>query len=1163
MGKSDLIDKINARVKSELSSRNPRNPARPKSEEKDDRSGEASEQRITSTKGTVLVRRRSPKSDEPLGASPSGQGFDGGAEVVETAPARVTPPPAPPVLPPVVARAPEPPKPEPVVERAPEPPKPEPVVEKPAREVVAEAPRVEPSAPPVTPPPARVEPVTPPARVVESAPVATPTSNPNEARVISMPPQRPAQPARAPHSQPRSQQAGGRQDHAGHRSEGGGHRDNQGGHRSEGGGHRDNQGGHRSEGGGHRDNQGGYRSEQGGYRSEGGGYRNDQGNRSGYGNRQEQGARPPHSGGGNAGVSGEQGQRFDRGGQRQGDFGGGSGYRGQQGGQGGQGGASQSQPPRREPYPPRQGRASDAPAPEVQNTRSRPPAPPPAPSGSVEEAPRSSGRSPETRSIEDVLAEERGHVPMQRRAVIVRDSRPPVRPPQPPRVERVEVAPAPVVLAGEEVLEGVVEAGEGAEGAAARNNQQRRAPALTVTTVKEIANEDRRKEKASTRSATAPRGVPGRSAAEEEAFRASKGVKKPVAKKKEVVQRRDVSGEGDTQFRKARKVGGKKEKEKDRDKIQERNKPKITVPKAAKRVIRIEDTITVADLSHRMGVKAPAVITKLIKLGVMATINQPIDHDTASLIAADFGYEVENVAFDEGTFLDATDTPEELIHRPPVVTIMGHVDHGKTTLLDAIRDTDVAGKEAGGITQHIGAYKVHLEDGREVVFLDTPGHEAFTSMRARGAQVTDVVVLVVAADDGVMPQTLEALNHAKAAKVPVMVAVNKIDKPGANPDRIMQKLAEHELVPEEWGGTTIYAKVSAKQRLGIKELLELILLQAEVLELKANPNRQARATVIESKLDRGRGPVATVLVNAGTLRIGDVVVVGSRFGKVRAMLDDKGKQVKEAGPASPVEILGLSDVPEAGDTLAVLDDLDMAREIAEKRASKVREQNMARNARVTLEELFSQMQKSETKELKLVLKVDVQGSLEALAKAIRDLSTDAVKTTVLHSGVGNISEGDVMLASASNAIVIGFNVKPDNNASSVAEQNGVEIKTYSVIYDALDELRRAMVGMLRPVQQERVVGHATVKAIFSIPKVGNIAGCIVTDGKIHRNSKIRLMRSGKLHWEGGLGSLRRGKDDVREVLQGFECGIALDGFHDYQEGDVIEAFAMDEIAPTL
>lgn len=713
-------------------------------------------------------------------------------------------------------------------------------------------------------------------------------------------------------------------------------------------------------------------------------------------------------------------------------------------------------------------------------------------------------------------------------------------------------APA-VVVAGEH--EGVLELNEGGEtdelgGAAARRT------AGPAPSVKEIANEDRKREKTISRVAAGGRPGVGRPGAEEDARLAK--AKKGTLKKKEIIQRRDVTGEGDVAFRKAKKSAFKKEKDK------EKGKPKITVPKAAKRVIRIEDTITVSELSHRMGVKAPAVIKKLMAMGMMATINQAIDHDTASLLAAEFSYEVENVAFDEAAYLiEEADTEEDLVHRPPVVTIMGHVDHGKTTLLDAIRLSDVASGEAGGITQHIGAYKVATRHGGQVVFLDTPGHEAFTAMRARGAKITDVVVLVVAADDGVMPQTVEALNHAKAAKVPIVVAVNKIDKPGAQPERIMQKLMEYDLVPEEYGGQTIFAKVSAKQKIGIDSLLDLILLQAEVLELKANPNRAAKATVVEAKLDRGRGPVATVLVSTGTLRVGDIVVVGAQFGKVRAMLDDHGKPVKDAGPATPVEILGLSDVPDAGDVMVVVSDMERARQVVEKRVAKAREQAVTKSAKVSLEDLFNQMQKSDVKELKLVLKVDVHGSLEPLADAIRKLSTETVRTVVLHAGVGNISEGDVMLARASGAVVIGFNVRPDSNAAAVAEKEDVEIKTYSVIYEALDELRRAMLGLLKPVQQERVLGHALVKAIFNIPRFGVIAGCLIQDGKVNRGCSIRVQRAGKVLWDGKLGSLRRGKDDVKEVEKGFECGIALDGYNEAAEGDILEAYQVDEIAPTL
>ncbi len=521
------------------------------------------------------------------------------------------------------------------------------------------------------------------------------------------------------------------------------------------------------------------------------------------------------------------------------------------------------------------------------------------------------------------------------------------------------------------------------------------------------------------------------------------------------------------------------------------------------------------------------------------------------------------MAFDESALLDiAPVDPAKCLPRPPVVTVMGHVDHGKTTLLDAIRNTDVASREAGGITQHIGAHTVNIDAGR-IVFLDTPGHEAFTAMRARGAQATDIVVLVVAADDGVMPQTVEAINHAKAAGVPIIVAINKIDKAGASPDRVKQKLADYDLVPEEWGGDTIFIEVSAKEGTGINELLDVILLQADMLELSADPDRRAQGIVIESQLDKGRGPVCTVIVQQGTLKRGDVVVVGSEFGRIRAMTNDKGTWIKEALPSTPVEVQGLSGVPNAGDPLAVLPDLETAKRIAQFRAERARQEHLARSSKVTLEDLYSQLQQQEVMELKIVLKADVQGSIEAIRKAIGDLTTEKVKTVILHAAVGTVSEGDVTLASASNAIVLGFNVGVDTKAAIVAEQEGVQINTYNVIYEAIDEIRKAMHGLLKPVFKEHVTGHAEVRETFRIPKIGLIAGSSVVDGKISRGSMVRVLRDGEVMWEGRLVSLRRFKEDVREVEKGYECGICLDSFNDVRLGDVIEAFMLEETQPSM
>ncbi len=593
--------------------------------------------------------------------------------------------------------------------------------------------------------------------------------------------------------------------------------------------------------------------------------------------------------------------------------------------------------------------------------------------------------------------------------------------------------------------------------------------------------------------------------------------------------------------------------------------PSSTQPiKAAKRKIRIEDTIRLSDMAHQMGVKAQEIIKVLFGLGVMATINKALDFDTATLVCSEFGYEVESVGFSEDDFLVAkeADAPETLVSRPPVVTIMGHVDHGKTSLLDAIRTTNVIAGEAGGITQHIGAYHVATSRG-EVVFLDTPGHEAFTAMRARGAQVTDLVVLVVAADDGVMDQTREAINHAKAAGVPLVVAVNKIDKEGANPDRVKRELAELGLSPEDWGGTTIFAHVSAKKKEGIDELLELILLQAEVLELKANPNKAARGHIIEAKVDKGRGAIATVLIQGGTLKPGDSFVCGVFSGKVRSMFNDQGKKIKEAGPTIPVEVQGFEGLPEAGDEFIVVDDDKVARRIAQGRQLKQRERELGSKSKLTLESFLASKPGDEAKTLNLILKSDVQGSLEAIAEALNKLSTDEVKIKVLHGGAGAITESDIMLAAASEAIIIGFNVRPVAKVKEVAERERVEIRFYDIIYKLVSEIKDAMSGMLAPEIQEVYLGQAEVRETFSVPKVGMVAGCGVVDGKLTRNALVRLLRQGVVVYTGKLTSLRRFKDDAKEVLKGYECGVGLENFNDLKIGDVIEAFETKEVARTL
>jgi translation initiation factor IF-2 len=588
----------------------------------------------------------------------------------------------------------------------------------------------------------------------------------------------------------------------------------------------------------------------------------------------------------------------------------------------------------------------------------------------------------------------------------------------------------------------------------------------------------------------------------------------------------------------------------------EQKKTEITVPKASKRVVRISEVVSVGDLARLMGVKVGEVIRKLIDLGMMATINQMLDIDTATLVASEFDYQIENVAFDAESVLEVEHGEEsgrDLQARPPVVTIMGHVDHGKTSLLDAIRSTNVTAHEAGGITQHIGAYHV-VADGRGVTFLDTPGHEAFTAMRARGAKITDIVVLVVAADDGVMPQTIEAINHARAADVPIIVAVNKIDRNDANVERVEKELSQHGLAPEEWGGSTIFAPVSAKTKQGIPHLIEMLLLQADVLELKANPNKLARGTIIEAKLDRGRGPVATVLVQEGTLRVGDPVVCGPFHGRVRALIDDRGRKVEEATPSLPVELLGLQGVPQAGDSLVVLTDEAKARQIADYRGKKQRESELVKSAKVSLEDLYEQIKTGDVKELRVVIKADVHGSVEAVSDALTRLSTDDVKLRVIHSSVGGITESDILLAAASNAVVIGFNVRPESKAGSLAEQEGVDVRLYTIIYDVLSDVRAAMEGLLEPTFREQLLGRAQIRQVFTIRGQGSVAGCYVTEGKILRSSLVRLLRDQVVVHEGKLESLRRFKDDVREVTAGFECGLALEGFQDIKAGDVVEAY---------
>ena len=660
--------------------------------------------------------------------------------------------------------------------------------------------------------------------------------------------------------------------------------------------------------------------------------------------------------------------------------------------------------------------------------------------------------------------------------------------------------------------------------------------------------------------AAAPAGRSGEAAPGTEAAPAEGAPKKKKGRK--VIKKSDMLDTLERDFMR----GGKRPQKRRALPGKEQRRTEITVPRASKRVIRISEVVSVADVAKAMGVKASEVLKKLLDMGMMATINQMLDHDTAALVAGEFEYQVENVAFDVEQALEAEQeagtAAEGRSTRAPVVTMMGHVDHGKTSLLDAIRSTDVAAGEAGGITQHIGAYTVDV-GGRQVTFLDTPGHEAFTAMRARGAKVTDLVVLVVAADDGVMPQTVEAINHARAAEVPILVAVNKIDKPDANPERVKQELGNHGLAPEDWGGDTIVVPVSAKTKEGIPQLLDMILLQADVLELRANPGRLAKGTIVEARLDRGRGPVATVLVQEGTLKVGDAFVCGTQYGRIRAMVDDKGRRIEAAGPSTPVEILGLGGVPEAGDVFVAVQDDQKARQVAEHRRAKQRDAEMAKTAKVSLDELYQQIQTGEVKELKVVLKADVQGSVEALSEALRRLSTDDVRLAVLHGSVGGITESDVLLASASNAIIIGFNVRPEPKAGSLAEREGVDIRLYTVIYEAVNDVRDALEGLLEPTFREKVLGRAEVRQVFAVSGIGQVAGCAVSDGKIVRGAKARLLRDHVVVHDGRIGSLKRFKEDAREVATGYECGLSLEGFQDVKVGDVVEAYEVEQVARRL
>jgi len=631
--------------------------------------------------------------------------------------------------------------------------------------------------------------------------------------------------------------------------------------------------------------------------------------------------------------------------------------------------------------------------------------------------------------------------------------------------------------------------------------------------------------------------------------------KKISFRKKAVVEAKDLYSKR-RRGRKGRKIGKGKF-------LGTGQKTQITTAKAIKRRIKIDEAIVLSDLAKRMGIKAGEMIKTMMTMGVMATVNQTIDFDTAVLVASEFDYEVERATFEEEIVLKVEeDDPDKLVERSPVVTIMGHVDHGKTSLLDVIRKTRVTDIEAGGITQHIGAYNVKTDNGR-IVFLDTPGHEAFTAMRARGAKMTDIVVLVVAADDGVMPQTIEAINHSKAAGVPIIVAVNKIDKANADTEKVYRELSEEGLTSEDWGGDTIFAQVSAKQNTGIDELLEMILLQSEVLELKANPEKLAKGYVVESRIDPGRGAVATVLIQNGTIHTGDPVVCGIHYGKVRALLNDKGGQIESAGPSIPVEVIGLSGVPMAGDELTALSDEKSAKQVSIHRIQRQRSKELAKTSRLSLEKLYEKIQEGELKDLNIIIKADVHGSIEAIADSLIKLSNEEVKISVIHSATGTISESDISLAAVSDAIIIGFNVRPSPKVQAFAGEENVDIRFYNIIYDVINDIKGAIVGMMSSTFEEKMLGMAEVREVFHVPKIGSIAGCHVTDGKIERGQLMRLVRDGVVAYEGKNSSLRRFKDDVKEVQSGYECGIGIENYNDIKVGDVIECYYLEEIKPQL
>jgi len=649
---------------------------------------------------------------------------------------------------------------------------------------------------------------------------------------------------------------------------------------------------------------------------------------------------------------------------------------------------------------------------------------------------------------------------------------------------------------------------------------------------------------------------------EEQEFEEQKLKKKGIVKKKVVIKEEDLYTYKRQKPKSAQLRKGRKEKAAEK-RVEEEKKIEIKTPK---KTIKIGDEIQVDTLAKKMGIKAQDIILKLLPLGIVATVNKSIDYDTAYLVATDLGFEVEKSLSIEEAFQayedEQTEHLENLKPRSPVVTIMGHVDHGKTLLLDTIRHTKVAEREAGGITQHIGAYKVNVH-GKEIVFVDTPGHEAFTAMRARGAKVTDIVVLVVAADDGVMPQTIEAINHAKAANVPIIVAINKIDKQNANPDKVTKELADEGLVPEEWGGSTLYAKISAKKKIGIKELLELIILQAEMLELKANADKTAKGIIIESELDKGQGPVGTVIIQEGTLKIQDPFIAGTMFGRVRAMIDDRGHRINKAPPSTPVLVVGFQDVPQAGDRFIVTTEERYAKELSKFRQERLKQQELAKSSRTTLEDLYSKIGESEKTTLYLIVKGDVRGTIDAITETLKKMSNQFVEIQIIHSGVGAITETDVNLAMASGAIIVGFNTRPIGKAQALAEQEKIEIRTYSVIYDMIDDIKKAMEGMLAPKIVETVIGKAEVRKVFSVSKVGSVAGSYLTEGKATRNSMVRVIREGNTVFTGKLLSLKRFKDDVKEVQSGYECGIGIEGYNDIKEGDILEFFIEEKEKQSL